>query len=147
MTTYYLLEDNSGYYELEDLSGRYLQEGPQDLPVNPPPSPLSTALAGGQVLTPYQNVYAPAGMGGSRWGANGGGDTPIFGPLPVLPNASRAIRQTNFIMDAKNVLTVQAGMSNSAVSTETADQVYADDSTSQVWTADMESPGVADSQL
>jgi hypothetical protein len=33
--------------------------------------------SGGQNLTPNPNVNAPAGIGGDRWGANGGGITPI----------------------------------------------------------------------
>jgi hypothetical protein len=35
--------------------------------------------SGGQTLTPNPNVNAPAGLGGDRWGANGGGITPIGG--------------------------------------------------------------------
>jgi hypothetical protein len=101
---------------------------------------------GGQNLTPYQNVNAPAGFGGDKWGANGGSIAPVFGPLPALSNVSRAITQSDLIVD-KNQTTVQAGLSRGAISTRTADTVYADDSTSQVWTADQESPGVADSQL
>lgn len=108
---------------------------------------MAGTAVGGQQLTPYQNVTAPAGMGGDLWGANGGGITPVGGPLPALANASRAIRQTNAVYDAKNNVTVQGGMSRGAVSTKTSDQVYADDSTKQIWTADLESPGVADSQL
>ena len=108
---------------------------------------MAGTATGGQALTPYQNVVAVAGVGGDKWGANGGGITPVLGPLPVLANAARGVRQTNVIMDAKNNLTVQAGMSRGDVNTKTSDQVYADDSTTQVWTADLESPGVADSQL
>lgn len=102
---------------------------------------------GGQTLTPYQNVFALVQMGGDTWGANGGGGVPVFGPLPALANVSRAVTQSNTVYDAKNNVTIQGGMSRGAVSTKTADQVFADDSTSQVWTADMESPGVVDSQL
>jgi hypothetical protein len=101
---------------------------------------------GGQNLTPYQNVIAPAGIGGDVWGANGGGITPVFSPLPALANVSRAITQSDHIIDV-NQTTVQAGMSSGAISTKTADTVYADDSSQQIWTADQESPGVADSQL
>lgn len=107
---------------------------------------MGTPVYGGQTLTPNPNVLAPAGNGGDQWGANGGGITPSLGPTPVLVNVSRAVRQTNNIFDVNNQ-TVQAGMSNGAVSGKTADQVYADDNTSLVWTADLESPGVADSQL
>ncbi len=102
--------------------------------------------SGGQNLTPYQNVTAPAGFGGDLWGANGGGITPVFGPLPALANVSRAITQSDRIIDV-NQTTIQAGMSSGAISTKTADTVYADDSSQQIWTADMESPGVVDSQL
>jgi hypothetical protein len=102
--------------------------------------------SGGQNLTPYQNVTAPAGYGGDVWGANGGGITPIFSPLPALANVSRAITQSDHIVDM-NQSTVQAGMATGAISTKTADTVYADDSSSQIWTADIESPNVADSQL
>jgi hypothetical protein len=108
---------------------------------------MTGTATGGQKLTPYQNVVAPAGRGGDRWGANGGDITPVIGPLPALANAARGIRQVDAVYDVKNNLTVQAGMSRGAVNTKTADQVYADDSTSQVWTADLESPGIADSQL
>lgn len=101
---------------------------------------------GGQNLTPYQNVPAAAQMGGDIWGANGGGATPVFGPLPALANMSRAITQLDHIAD-KNQTTIQAGMSRGAISTKTADTVYADDNGSQIWTSDRESPGVADSQL
>lgn len=102
---------------------------------------------GGQQLTPYQNVFALVQIGGDTWGANGGGATPVGGPLPVLANAARGVRQVNAVYDVKNNMTVQAGLSKSAVSAQTADQVYADDSTTQVWTADLESPNVASSQL
>lgn len=37
--------------------------------------------SGGQSLTPNNNVNAPAGIGGDRWGANGGGITPIGGGI------------------------------------------------------------------
>jgi hypothetical protein len=102
--------------------------------------------SGGQNLTPYQNVSAPAGYGGDVWGANGGGVTPVFSPLPALANVSRAITQSDHIIDMNN-RTLQGAMSSGAVYARTADTVYADDSSQQIWTADMESPGVADSQL
>jgi hypothetical protein len=35
--------------------------------------------SGGQLLTPNPNVTAVAGIGGSLWGANGGGIIPIGG--------------------------------------------------------------------
>jgi hypothetical protein len=107
----------------------------------------STFANGGQNLTPYQNVFALVQMGGDTWGANGGGAMPVAGPLPVLANAARGVRQVNAVYDAKNNSAVQAGLSNGSVSTQVADQTYADDNTKQVWTADLESPSVAASQL
>jgi hypothetical protein len=103
-------------------------------------------VTGGQKLTPYPNIFAPAGMGGDLWGANGGGIAPVTGPLPVLANVSNGVRALDNTFSA-NSQTIKAGLSNGAVSGKTADQVYADDSTSQVWTADQQSPGVTDSQL
>jgi hypothetical protein len=38
---------------------------------------MAGTVLGGQTLTPNPNVTASAGMGGDRWGANGGGITPI----------------------------------------------------------------------
>lgn len=40
---------------------------------------MAGGATGGQRLTPNPNVNAPAGSGGSLWGANGGGITPIGG--------------------------------------------------------------------
>jgi hypothetical protein len=40
---------------------------------------MSGVASGGQKLTPIKNVTARAGIGGSLWGANGGGITPIGG--------------------------------------------------------------------
>jgi len=107
---------------------------------------MGTPVYGGQVLTPNPNVIAPAGVGGDRWGANGGDITPTVEPQGVLANASRAVRAMNNTFDVNNQ-TIQGAMSRGAVSAKTADQVYADDSTTLVWSADIESPGVADSQL
>lgn len=119
--------------------------------ITSPQAPVQVGNVGpspvGQNLTPYQNVVAVAGVGGDKWGANGGGITPVFGPLPVLANAARCVRDTSAVFDAKNNAIVMKGLSNGSVSTRTADQVYADDNTSNVWTADMESPGIVDSQL
>lgn len=109
-------------------------------------NPTAAAAASGQLLTPNQNIFAPAGMGGDRWGANGGDITPTVGPQPVLANISRGVRAVNNNFDVNNQ-TIQGAMSTGAVGGKTADQVYADDSTKLVWTADLESPGVADSQL
>jgi hypothetical protein len=102
---------------------------------------------GGQQLTPYQNVFALMRMGGDTWGANGGGADPVAGPLPVLANAARGVRDLTAVYDDKNNAVVKAGLSNGAVDVQTVDQAYADDSTQTVWTADLESPNVATSQL
>jgi hypothetical protein len=105
-----------------------------------------TAANGGQTLTPNQDVLAVAGMGGDVWGANGGGAVPIAQPKSPLVNLSNASRDATKIFDVNN-RTIKGGLSNGSVSGRTADQTYADDSTTQLWTADQESPDVADSQL
>jgi hypothetical protein len=105
-----------------------------------------TAANGGQTLTPNPDVFAVVRMGGDTWGANGGGAIPVAQPKSPLVNLSNASRDGTNIFDVNNK-TIKAGLSNGSVSGRTADQVYADDSTSQVWTADQESPDVADSQL
>lgn len=38
---------------------------------------MAGQASGGQKLKPNQNVNAPAGLGGDKWGANGGGITAI----------------------------------------------------------------------
>ena len=59
---------------------------------------------------------------------------------------ANGVRDATWIFDVNN-RAIPVGLSNTAVSGQTADLTYADDSTAQVWTADQESPGVADSQL
>jgi hypothetical protein len=104
------------------------------------------AANGGQTLSPNPDVYAPAGFGGSKWGANGGGITPVAQPKSPLMNMANATRDATKIFDVNN-RTIKGGLSSGAVSGRTADQTYADDSTALLWTADQESPNVADSQL
>lgn len=106
-----------------------------------------TAANGGQTLTPNPDVYAPAGMGGDLWGANGGGITPTAQPRPPLANLSRGVRDASWVLDAKNSRALAAGLSNASVSGKTADQVYAGDTTTQTWSAGQEYPSIADSQL
>lgn len=105
-----------------------------------------TTANGGQTLTPNPDVYAVVRMGGDTWGANGGGAVPVAQPKSPLVNLSNASRDATWVFDVNN-RSIPAGLSSGAVSGRTADQVYADDSTSTVWTADQESPDVADSQL
>lgn len=107
---------------------------------------VRTPVPVGQNLNANPNVFAPAGYGGDKWGANGGDQNPTVEPQGVLANASRCVRATDSNFDVNNQ-TVMGAMSRGAVNTKTADQVGADDSTTQVWTADIESPDVADSQL
>ena len=62
-------------------------------------------VTGGQVLTPNNNVFAPAGMGGDLWGANGGGITPVGGGAtdqtgyvkPIAATASDGDTATNYL--------------------------------------------------
>jgi hypothetical protein len=155
--------------------------------------PLGQA-SGGQQLTPNLNVTATAGLGGDRWGANGGGITPV-GVDPGITNVQQALSRgqreanTNYLLNSYGTTqTVLADMATGAVSGQTADGgqqvpatygplpqasastgavsvntaptpggtpvpqntfgvVSADDNTQSTWTADQESPGIADSQL
>jgi hypothetical protein len=104
------------------------------------------AANGGQTLSTNPDVYAPAGFGGSKWGANGGDITPVAQPKSPLVNMANATRDATITFGRSHTGLV-SGLSSGAVSGRTADQTYADDSTALLWTADQESPNVADSQL
>lgn len=59
----------------------------------------------GQKLTPDPNVFAPAGMGGDIWGANGGGAVAVGGGAtdqtgyvkPIVISPSDCEMATNYI--------------------------------------------------
>lgn len=92
----------------------------------------------GQKLTPNPNVKAPAGIGGSLWGANGGGITPSQSPPSVLQKLSNGQRVANY--DARlgvNTTSVLADLAKTQLSHQTVD-VTADDNISDV-TADSRS--------
>jgi hypothetical protein len=101
--------------------------------------------SGGQTLTPNRNVSAPAGFGGDKWGAFGGGIAPVGTVRTVKQTLSNAQTGADYIFDANNQV-VMGGLSNGAVSGVTTDST-ADDSLADTWTADQQSPGVADSQI
>jgi hypothetical protein len=48
------------------------------------------------VVTPPQNVTAPAGVGGDKWGANGGGITPVGVSKPLAATLSNGERASNY---------------------------------------------------
>jgi hypothetical protein len=51
-------------------------------------------VAGGQQLTPNPNVTAVAGMGGDKWGANGGGINPIGGGVTGVQGWDERLKVT-----------------------------------------------------
>lgn len=89
---------------------------------------MTGSVSGGQKLTPNPNINAPAGRGDGRWGANGGGITPIGGgtsgqtgwDTPEGEALSRGITATTYQFD-KNKRSVEQGLSNTALKTSTAD--------------------------
>jgi hypothetical protein len=93
------------------------QQGPVAgtvVPVNTPVNIILTisgsGWAGGETWTPNPNVTAPAGVGGDKWGANGGGITPVGGGLigqtgfdtPVKVTVSDGQRGLNYLIDPVN---------------------------------------------
>lgn len=106
-----------------------------------------TQAVGGQKLTSNPNVLAPAGIGGSLWGANGGGITPTLTPPSVLQKLSNGQRQASY--DDRlgvNTTSVLADLARTQLSHQTTD-VTADDNVAEV-TADSTSKKLtADSGL
>jgi hypothetical protein len=114
----------------------------------------------GVTLTPNRNVNAPAGVGGDRWGANGGGITPVGGVGSAKPNPTNwapplkqtlSNGQTDGTQGVGQVSTgkatpipLMAGMANGAVPGHTFDTMTAD--ASVLATADTQSV-TADTQL
>lgn len=89
---------------------------------------MAGRVSGGQTLTPNPNVVAPAGRGDGRWGANGGGITPIGGgnsgqtgwDTPEAEALARGITATTYQFD-NNKRSVEAGLSNTAIKASVAD--------------------------
>jgi hypothetical protein len=87
----------------------------------------------GQLLTPNPNVSAPAGMGGDKWGANGGDITPVGVGKPVAATLCNGETATNYIppplipLPASSVL---ARESNGSMSNQKLDSTIAGGGTS-----------------
>jgi hypothetical protein len=82
---------------------------------------MAGQAGGGQTLTPNRNVNAPAGFGGDKWGANGGGITPMGGSKPVAMTASDGETATNYLVSTQAPLTVMSQESLGALDRQTAD--------------------------
>lgn len=106
---------------------------------------MTGQVSGGQKLTPNRNVEAPAGIYGDQWGANGGGATPVQGPPTIKQTLSNGQTAADYVFDTNNRV-VLGGLARGVVAGITADST-ADNSTTDTWTADEQSPGVADSQI
>lgn len=55
---------------------------------------MAGQASGGQALKPNPNVNAPAGFGGGKWGANGGGIVPIGNGLTGILGWDAPIKAT-----------------------------------------------------
>lgn len=100
---------------------------------------MAGSISPGQTLTPNPNIFAPAGMGGDVWGANGGDATPVGGgatdqtgyvkPIAITPSDCETA--TNYIPSALPktartlVRTVLGQESNSLLSNQTKDSALA----------------------
>lgn len=84
---------------------------------------MAGSISPGQVLTPNPNVYAPAGMGGSVWGANGGDQNPMGGSKPIAATVSDGETASNYLPFSPQAQTesVLSGESNAALSNQTLD--------------------------
>lgn len=67
---------------------------------------MAGQASGGQNLTPNRNVSAPAGFGGDRWGANGGGITPMAGSKPVAATLADGETATNLQLGAAGGISI-----------------------------------------
>jgi hypothetical protein len=129
---------------------------------------VAGAVNGGQILTPNPNTNAGqpmapafvngvrqstsnisnpvAGIGGDRWGAYGGGITPVQAPGGLIKQSlSNGQSPADYVYD-QNQNVVMGGLSRGAVVGHGIDST-ADNTTNDTWTADAQSPNVADSQL
>lgn len=99
----------------------------------PPFGVVAHIAPGGQQFSPNPNVNAPAGRGGAKWGANGGGITPIGGGVsgqqgwdtPVIEALSRDEDNASFILNSgarqPETLTIASEMSKGALDAHTPD--------------------------
>lgn len=57
---------------------------------------MAGQASGGQQLTPNPNVFAPAGLVGDKWGANGGDINPIGVGKPIAATLSNGETAANY---------------------------------------------------
>jgi|HubBroStandDraft_4_1064222.scaffolds.fasta_scaffold41948_8 hypothetical protein len=80
---------------------------------------MAGQVTGGQTLTPNPNVNAPAGIGGSLWGANGGGITPVGVGKTIMGTLSDGETAANY--QASPPASINASEANTALSGQTLD--------------------------
>jgi hypothetical protein len=130
---------------------------------------VAGAVNGGQILTPSPNTNAGqpmapvfvngvrqstfnisnpvAGLGGDKWGAYGGGITPITPPgTPIKQSLSNGQSPADYQVAGQGNLPVLGCLSNGSIPGRTLDTT-ADNTTTDTITADQQSPGYADSQI
>lgn len=57
---------------------------------------MTGQASGGQKLTPNPNVFAPAGIVGDKWGANGGDQNPVGVGKPIAATLSNGETAANY---------------------------------------------------
>lgn len=87
---------------------------------NPAPGPFSKG--GNVTITISTGIARTAGMGGSKWGAGGGGITPVGSPDSVLETMAEAERQANYQITIRGD-SVAAEMSKAELSGQTPDDL------------------------
>lgn len=84
---------------------------------------MAGQASGGQILTPYSNVTAVAGVGGDKWGAGGGAIAAVGGGAvdqtgyvkPILATLSRAETAANYMTQSGQITSNPSGVPNSAI--------------------------------
>lgn len=86
---------------------------------------MAGIVSGGQKLTPNPNVNAPAGRGGDKWGANGGGIAPMGGSKPIAATMSDCETSGNYKPPAAPPQALDQQISAAALSAQTLDSSVA----------------------
>lgn len=92
---------------------------------------MAGIVGGGQKLTPNPNVNAPAGRGGDKWGANGGGIAPIGGSKPIAATLSDGETAQNYQPPAAPPQALGQQISVAALNKQTTDSSVASGGSTQ----------------
>lgn len=92
---------------------------------------MAGIVSGGQRLTPNRNVTAPAGIGGSLWGAYGGGIVPIGTSKPIAATLSDGETAQNYQPPAAQPQALNQQISAASLSEQTLDTSIASGGSTQ----------------